>query len=132
MLGFYVLGLPITYRRAALACARGSDEACDAVWLVCDSGMPGAVGEALRQFRFLRPGTLVPAVSPDVEWAYFIYFNEAGAGFYLAMRNAKFNDPDCAYKVREALLREVREVLWSDPNRDVVLYIIGNAMFPAL
>ncbi len=71
----------------------------------------------------------MPAVSADMEWAYFLYFNEDGAGFYLAMRNANFNDPECAAQVRHELVNGVGEVLSMDRNRALLEYILSNAMF---
>lgn len=114
-----------------MTCERGSLEECDAVWAVCADGLPGAIGESVKVFRYLRPGSLLPAVSQDMEWAYFLYFNERGAGFYLAMRNEKFNDPGCAQRVKEELVNRVDEVLYGDPNRPLIEYIITSAMFPA-
>jgi len=66
-----------------------------------------------------------------MEWAYFVYFNESGAGFYLAMRNSSFNDPACSATVKQELLRGISEVLSLDKNRPLIEYIISNAMFPA-
>lgn len=119
----------MTSRPEAMACRKGSLERCSASWLICDTGLPQALGEAARVFRYLRPGVLVPAVSPDMEWAYFLYFNENGAGFYLAMRNASFNDPECAAIVRQELANGINEVLSMDRNRALVEYIVSNAMF---
>ncbi len=99
--------------------------------MVCSDGMPGAVGEIIRVFRYLRPGSLIPAVSQNMEWAYFLYFNVSGSGFYLAMRNEKFNDPTCARAVKEELLGRLDEVLAGDTNAPVVRYIVANAMFPS-
>jgi len=114
-----------------MACRRGSSEECSATWMICDSGLPRELGDAARAFRYLRPGTLVPAVSGDMEWAYFVYFNESGAGFYLAMRNSSFNDPACSATVKQELLRGISEVLSLDKNRPLIEYIISNAMFSA-
>jgi hypothetical protein len=115
----------------ALECERGSAEDCGANWMVCPSGLPEELGEHMMIFKYLRPGSLIPAVSQDMEWAYFLYFNESGAGFYLAMRNEKFNDPACAQRVKEGLMNSVDEVLEGDPHRSLVEYIITNVMFPA-
>ncbi len=114
-----------------MACRKGALERCSASWVICDGGLPGELGESVRVFRLLRPGTLIPAVSPDMEWAYFLYFNESGAGFYLAMRNTSFNDPECAALVRQELVNGVNEVLSLDRNRALVEYIVSNAMFPS-
>ncbi|ADL19832.1 hypothetical protein ASAC_1427 [Acidilobus saccharovorans 345-15] len=113
-----------------MQCERGTIGDCSVSWIVCSSGLPGAIGEAAKPFRYLRPGSLLPAVSQDMEWAYFLYFNEAGAGFYLAMRNEDFNNPACAQRVKEELMNRVDEVLEGDPHKAVVEYIITSVMFP--
>ncbi|MGC9071622.1 MAG: hypothetical protein ACP5HK_02865 [Acidilobus sp.] len=114
-----------------MACRRGALDRCSASWVICSSGLPSVLGEPVKAFRYLRPGTLIPAVSQDMEWAYFLYFNDAGAGFYLVMRNASFNDPECAATVRQELMKGIAEVLVLDRNRPLVEYIVSNAMFPS-